>query len=242
MTKRMGLYPVLMLVGALILGAATVMGGPLPVGALVGSRNATLDGQAPLPHTTLLGGDNLQVNNDGLAMVALDQGNRMILGRGTAVSFLRQADGVTVSLARGNVSLYHSQQGSEFNVRAGDVTVSPAKGYRTLGEIAMADGLLLVTAKGGALEVEKSGTMQEVANGKTITLAMTAAGAPAPVPPRRHLKHIIIWGSPEGPSQVHITQPNLWVIGAITAGGAVGLAYLIDELTESGPSVSPVKP
>jgi hypothetical protein len=218
------------MVGVMLVAAATAVAGPTAIGSLVGSRNATLDGQAPLPHTTMLSGDDLQVN-DGLAIVALDQGNRMILGRGTEASFSREADGVTVSLARGNVSLYHSEEGSGFRVKAGDVTVAPAKGYRTLGEVAMADGLLLVTAKTGTLQVEKGGATQEVTQGKTITLATNAAGAPAPVPPKRHIKHILF---PEGTP--HITAATPLVVTAIVAAGAATTLSVI-ALTRSNTAI-----
>lgn len=193
------------------------IGGSMPVGALLGSRNATVDGQVPLPHTTLLSGDNLQVK-DGLAMVTLEQGNRMMLGRETEASFLRDADAVTVSLKQGNLSLYHPQTSRTFRVRAGDVTVVPATGYRTLGEIAMANGLLAVTAKDGALQVEKAGTTQEVAKGKTITIAARTGSAPTPVPPgNRHLKRIpkafLYIGMGAGAGLV------AWAIVASTSGG-----------------------
>lgn len=194
------------------------IGGSMPVGALMGSRNTTVDGQVPLPHTTLLSGDNLRVN-DGLAMVALEQGNRMVLGRETEASFLRDADAVTVSLTQGYLSLYHPQASSTFRVRAGDVTVAPAKGYRTLGEIAMADGYLAVTAKDGALQVEKAGTTQEVAKGKTITIAARAGSAPAPVPPgNRHFKRwpkaLLYIGMGAGAGLI------AWAIVASTSGAA----------------------
>src|SRR5579872_5763944 len=154
MFRRMGISSVLVPLGALGLAVVTAIGGSMPIGALMGGQNVTVDGQTPLPHTTLLSGDNLQVNN-GLAMVTLDQGNRMILGRETQASFLREADAVSVSLTEGNLSLYHPETSKVFRVKAGDVTVAPAKGYRTLGEIAMVDGLLSVTAKDGVLQVEK---------------------------------------------------------------------------------------
>jgi hypothetical protein len=191
MAGKTGLSWAWVLAWVMALVATVATGSPIPVGSLVWSRNATLDGQVPLPHTTLLSGDRLQVN-DGLAMVTLDRGNRMILGRGSEASFLRDADAVTVSLARGDMSLYHPQASSEFRVKIGDVTVAPAQGYRTLGEIAMVDGLLVVTAKDGALQVEKAGTTKEVRKGSTVTIATTAAQAPAATPPgNTHLKHIL---------------------------------------------------
>ena len=72
-------------------------GGHEAVGSLVGSRSTTLDGQRPLPHTVLLSGDQLQVN-DGLALVTLDRGNRMMLGGQAEASFLREAKILTVTI------------------------------------------------------------------------------------------------------------------------------------------------
>jgi hypothetical protein len=212
----------------LALTSIVAIGSPMPLGSLLGSKNATLDGQVPLPHTTLLDGDNLRVD-EGLAMVTLDQGNRMVLGRQTQASFLREADAVTVSLTQGNLSLYHPQAGRPFRIKAGDVTVFPAKGYRTLGQIAMVDGFLAVTAKDGALQVEKGGAVQDVSKGKTITIATDTARAPMPDPQGRgkpHLKRI---------------PPGLLIALGVAAGTA-GIAWAIVNATNGGQPASPVTP
>lgn len=227
MIGKKGISSLLLPVGALGLAVATALCGSMPLGALVGSKNATVDGRAPLPHTTLLSGDNLKVS-DGIAMVALDQGNRMVLGRETEASFLRDAHAVTVSLTHGSLALYHPQASTAFQIRAGDVTVAPAKGYKALGEMAMADGFLCVSAKDGTLQVEKAGTTQEVTKGKTITIA-TAAGAPAPDPAgNRHLKHIL-----------HASPGLLLALGI--AGEAGGVAWAI-VAASSGSKPTPVSP
>jgi len=214
---------------SLVLTVTMAMAGAMPVGALMGSKDATVDGQAPLPHTTLMSGDSLQVKN-GLAMLALDQGNRMILGRQTQASFLREADAVTVSLTRGNLSLYHPQTVSSFRIKAGDVTVSPAKGYKTLGQVAMADGFLAVSAKEGALQVEKSGAVQQVAQGKTITISTDAASAPVPGPQGRgkpHLKRV--------PAAV-------WIALGVAAGTGFVAWAIVNATSGGGQAVSPVNP
>lgn len=190
MFNRIVLKMGLAFVAVIGFGVAVAMAGPAPLGSLVGSRNAILDGQLPLPHTTILSGDNLKVNN-GVAMVSLNRGNRVTLGKGTDATFSQESKGVTVALARGNMALYHSRSGTALRVKIGDVTVAPAKGSRAFGELAMADGLLVVTAKDGALQVEKDGKAEDVSKGKTVTLA-TAAASHSPSAPRAilHVKHV----------------------------------------------------
>jgi len=224
MIRRVALSSVLKFIGCIGLAAATAVGSPIPIGSLVGSRNATLDGQAPLPHTTLLSGERLQVN-DGLAMVALDQGNRMILGRGTEASFSREADGVTVSLTRGTMSLYHAEAGTGFRVKVGDVTVTPARGYTTMGEIAVVDGLLVVAAKDGSLQIlDDTGTTKKLTKGETVTITTAAARAPLPVPP----------------GNLRISHKAIITMVGVVGGAAATLATI--ALTRTSASASPTEP
>jgi hypothetical protein len=162
------------------IGLMPMLAGSAAVGSIAGSRNATLSGEVLVPNTTVFSGDHLQVK-DGVAVVALDAGNRMVFGRETEASFLREAKNVTVLLSRGDVSMYHPGASESVAVKAGDVTVSPAAGNKTLGEVAMLDGKLVVTAKEGNLQVERQGRTEQVMEGKTVTLPVTAA-APAPTP------------------------------------------------------------
>ncbi len=82
------------------IGLMPMLAGSAAVGSIAGSRNATLSGEALVPNTTVFSGDTLQVK-DGVAVVALDAGNRMVFGRETEASFLREAKNVTVMLSRG---------------------------------------------------------------------------------------------------------------------------------------------
>lgn len=171
------------------LAATAAAGGPDAVGSLVGSRNATLDGEKPLPHTVILSGDKLSVR-DGLAMVTLDRGNRMVLGAKSEALFLREAKTLTVMMAHGNLSIYHPADGSGLRIKAGVVTVAPADGRKSVGEIALAGGTLLVTAKDGRLKIEKDGTTSEVGKGDTLAIATAARGAAASnLPGNLHLKY-----------------------------------------------------
>jgi hypothetical protein len=104
----------------------------------------------------------------------------MVFGRQTVASFLRDADEVTVLLSHGNLSLYHPQEGVALRVKVGDITVAPAKGFKTLGEVATVGDNIVITAKEGALRVEGNGSALEVAKGKTISLPSRAARAAAP--------------------------------------------------------------
>ncbi len=169
----------LLLVG--ILAAAPAWAGSAVIGSVAGSMNATIGGQLVLPDTTILSGDTLQVN-DGVAVVAVDNTSRMVFGRQTSASFLRDSNEVTVLMSQGNVSIYHPDEGVPLRVKVGDVSILPAKGFKTLGEVAMAGGTVVITAKEGMLQVEGNGSTQEVVKGKTITVPAKAARAPKPSP------------------------------------------------------------
>ena len=177
--KRLRGVWTLALAMGMAMAATAVAGGPGAVGSLVGSQNATLDGQSPLAHTVLLSGDKLKVA-DGLAMVTLDHGNRMALGADSEVSFLREANTLTVVMVRGSLSLYLPPDGSGLRVQAGNVTVAPVQGGKVLGEIAVADGMLMVSVNDGSLKIEKDGTTTEIAKGHTMTIATAAAASASP--------------------------------------------------------------
>ncbi|HET9179516.1 MAG TPA: hypothetical protein VFQ24_14255 [Terriglobia bacterium] len=191
------------------MGVMPALAGSAAVGSIAGSRNATLSGEALVPNTTVFSGDKLQVR-DGVAVVALDEGNSMVFGRETEASFMREAKDVTVLLNRGNVSMYHPGSSVGVEVKAGGVTVRPAAGYAARGEVAMLDGSLVVTAKEGTLQVERQGRTKQVMQGKTVTLPMTAA-APAPSPA----------APPNG--NPHITTATTLGVVAV-AGGAAAAA------------------
>ena len=190
------------------IGLMPMLAGSGAVGSVAGSRNATLSGEALVPNTTVFSGDDLQVR-DGVAVVALDAGNRMVFGRETEASFLREAKAVTVMLRRGNVSMYHPGASPGVEVKAGGMTVKPAAGYKTLGEVAMLDGALVVTAKQGMWQVESQGRTRQVAEGKTVTMPVAAAPVPAPAAP------------PGG--DAHITTATTLGVMAVGAGTAAAI-------------------
>lgn len=215
------------MVWLMALASTAAASGPAAVGSLVGSRNATLDGQGPLPHTVLLSGDKIAVNS-GLAMVTLDRGNRVILGRDSEAVFLREADTLTVGMARGHLSLYHPRDGSRLRVKAGDVMVALAGGAGTLVELSLVRGLLVVTARDGRLKVEKDGATREVEKGHTLTVAATAGRAPAPA------------GAGVSSAPPGFSSETPVVAGAASGGAGAILASI--ALTRSSRQVSPVVP
>jgi hypothetical protein len=153
--------------------------GSAVIGSVAGAKDATVGGQALVPSTTLFSGDSLQVK-EGVAVIAMGEGSRMVFGHQTQASFLREGEGVTVLLGQGNVSMYQPEAGVGMKVKAGTVTIEPAKGFKTLGEVAMLNGAVVVTAREGKLKVEGNGPAMEVAKGKTVTLKAAGAATPAP--------------------------------------------------------------
>ena len=175
MSSRLRISLMLILLG--MLASVPVFAGSAVVGSVAGTMNASIGGQALLPNTTIFSGDSLQVK-DGAAVVALDNGNRVSLGKDTVASFERSDNAVTVVLTEGGVSLFNPDSKTTLKVRAGGVTVEPAPGFKTMGEVAMMNGTILVTAKDGTLQVNENGKTVEVAKGKTIALTPKTKRAP----------------------------------------------------------------
>ncbi|MGH9359043.1 MAG: hypothetical protein ACRD1O_07710, partial [Terriglobia bacterium] len=160
-----------------IVSVAPVFAGSAAIGTVAGSLNASVSGQALLPNSTVFNGDQLQVK-DGAAVIALANGSRLTLGSETQVQFFKQADGVAVSLAKGNVSMYHPAKGSDLAVNVQSWSITPDQGYKSVGEVAMLNDAVIVTAKEGALHVQGNGRSINVAQGKTITLVPKTAAMP----------------------------------------------------------------
>jgi hypothetical protein len=185
--------------------SVSAFAGSAVVGSVAGSMNATISGQALLPNTTIFSGDSLQVK-DGAAVVAVGSGSRLVFGRETEASFLRDANEVTVLLGQGNVSLYRAAEGTGLRVKVGEVSILPAAGYKTLGEVALLGGTIVVTAKEGKLRVEGNGPAVEVVKGKTITLARPARGPQG-----------------AGSGSAGVSSSTALQIGAVAAGGTAAV-------------------
>ena len=179
MFSEKGKGRVFLLVLLVAMASVSAFGGSAVVGSVAGSMNATIGGQALLPNTTIFSGDSLTVK-DGAAVVAVGPGSRLVFGRETVASFLRETGEVTVLLGQGNVSLYRAAEGVGLRVKVGEVSILPVAGFKTLGEVALLNGVVVVTAKEGKLRVEGSGPAVEVGKGKTITvLARSPQGGAA---------------------------------------------------------------
>jgi hypothetical protein len=161
--------PVFLLLMGLV-ASLPAFAGSAVIGSVAGSMNATMGGQALLPNAVLFSGDSIQVK-DGVAVVAIGKSSRMVFGRDTMASFLKTEKEATVLLSQGNVSIYHGDDREALLVKAGEVSVSLATGFKTLGEVAMLNGAAIVTAKEGSLVVEYNGQRAAVAKGKTISIS-----------------------------------------------------------------------
>jgi len=190
----------------MVLGAwISAFGGSAVVGTVAGSMNATLGGQALLAHTTIFSGDSLAVQ-DGAAVVAVGAGSRLVFGRETAAAFLREGGEVTVLLGQGNVSLYQTGEGPGLRVKVGEVSILPAAGFKTLGEVALLQGALVVTAKEGKLRVEGRGPAVEVVKGKTLTLGREARSPQG-------------GAAGSGSGAAHISTATVLQLGSVAVGG-----------------------
>jgi hypothetical protein len=148
------------------------------VGVAVASTDSSVSGGALQPGSTILSGDDLRVRN-GSALVTMGAGSHMLFGPDTEASFERTANEVTAFVAQGTVTLYqpHSEN-IHLRLRVDDLSILPAAGFETLGEIAMNGGTLVVTTKEGLLRLEGSGSTMELPKGKWIKLIHRAARSP----------------------------------------------------------------
>lgn len=210
----------MMVLVAVFMGVVPVWGASAVIGSVAGSTNATVGGQSLVPNTTLFSGDNLRVN-DGAAVVAMGMGSRMVFGRDTAATFERAPNEVTVVLSQGVVSMYHPVDGVPMRVKVGTVAISSGTGFKTLGEVAMLNGAIIVTAKEGTLHVNGAGRTTEVAKGKTIAITQSPAGAP------------------QGAGSASHAWTQAQVLNVVTLGAAgVGLGFSIADYSKAKDALS----
>ena len=121
---------------ALIGGAVAIVpaaAGSAVIGSVAGSMNATVGGQSLLPNTTIFSGDSLQVK-DGVAVIGVGNNSRVIFGRDTVASFLRDSNEVTVLLSHGDVSMLQPHDGTPMRVKAGCLSSVQRPASRPLGK------------------------------------------------------------------------------------------------------------
>jgi len=144
------------------------------VGSLAGSANATIGGQPAINGSTIFSGDSLKVT-DGVALVALGEGSRAMFGRNSEVSFLREGESVTARLSRGTASIFQSaKEKNGMRMKFDNVTIGPAGGYKTLGEVAMLGSTVIIRTKEGMMNVSfANGGTTQVPAGKILRLTPT---------------------------------------------------------------------
>ena len=224
--------------------ALPVFAGSDVVGSLIGSTEVTVDGLPAQPGQTIFSGDRLQVSN-GSATVWMEGGSGIVLGHNTVASFVRDSNATTAKLSRGRARIYCAHDYRVLlRVRSGDVTISPARGSRTLGEVLMADQTLTVMTKEGSLRLEASGQTLDVPRGEALRLALFEPaqfplGRSEEAPFRFNLTRALPWPSVEGApiAAVHIEpRPGTTPAGATAAKPGMGICkHDPDE-------VSPFKP
>lgn len=153
------------------------------VGSVAGGMNATISGRPAIPSSVVFNGDSLKVT-DGATVIVLSDGSRLMFGSDSIASFAREGNQVTVRLDRGSISVYHANTNPSLRIQVNNVSISPASGLKTLGQVAALKGATVVTSTEGLLKVEQNGSTTEVAQGKTITIKGKTARSPLPGPPQ----------------------------------------------------------
>jgi hypothetical protein len=160
------------LLALFMLGLASIpaFGGSSVVGAVVAAKNASVGGVALMPGHTIFSGDGLRVEY-GMTLLTMGKGSRMVFGRHTVASFERESNEVTALLDRGSVSVYHAMDDLvALRLEVGNLSIMPAEGFGTLGDVAVTDEGVVIKTALGLLRVEAEGTGQafEVPKGETV--------------------------------------------------------------------------
>lgn|SRR5487761_261353 len=138
------------------------------IGTVIGSLNARIGQQTLRPNTAIFSGDILNVGN-GTAVVVLEHGGRMTLGRDTDASFRIESQAVTLVLGRGIVSLFQEGQGAALRVRAASATIQTGEA-NTAGSVTRLGNALVVTVKRGVFLVKRAGKVVRIVHGQTMVV------------------------------------------------------------------------
>jgi len=184
---------VLVLTFALV-AAVPAFAGSSVVGSVAGSINATISGQPALSGSTVFSGDSLKVT-DGAAVVTFGRGGRAVFGRNAEASFARNGESVTARLAGGSVSIFQPREernGMQF--KFDNVTIGPAGGYKTLGEVAMLGDTVVVRTKEGMMSVNfADGKTAQVPAGEVLRLVPNTQRAPQEAAGSQHFGGEVNW-------------------------------------------------
>jgi len=157
-----------------VVAAVPAFAGSSIVGSVAGSMNATISGQPALSGSTVFSGDSLNVR-DGAAVVTFGKGSRAVFGRNSEASFSREGESVTARLASGSVSMFQpGEERTGMRLKFDNVTIGPAGGYKTLGEVAMLGDTVVIRTKEGMMSVNfADGKTAQVPAGEVMRLVPT---------------------------------------------------------------------
>jgi ferric-dicitrate binding protein FerR (iron transport regulator) len=128
-------------------------GGTGVVGVAVQSQSATVHQAALVNGSTVYSGDSITAGANGRAQVSLPGGGRVDVLSNSTVLVERNADGVELTISRGNAS-FQTRPDSQVAALFPDARVRAPKGESAMGIIGMESPTsALVVAKIGTLEV-----------------------------------------------------------------------------------------
>jgi len=207
--RKARLSVVLVVLTFALVAAVPAFAGSAVVGSVAESIHATVSGQPALQGSPVFSGDVLKVTKDGVAIVTYGRGSRAVFGRDSDVSFSREGEAVTAHLSSGSVSIF--QPGEEQNgirLKFDNVTIGPAGGFKTLGEVAMLGSAVVIRTKEGVMSVHfADGKTTQVPAGKVMKLVPNPQRTPQ-----------------EAMGSQHFGAQESWVeYAALAAGGTAAI-------------------
>lgn len=138
------------------------------LGRVVSAAPATVNGQVLPNDSTLFNGDRLATGPQGWARVFLSQGEQIHLGSQSQAQARRQGDRIEVELVAGQLAL-RTRGSNNVSVRSNGLEITPRTPTNAVWEVArLGDGITVVSARQGALEVRASNRTVEVLPGQSL--------------------------------------------------------------------------
>lgn len=125
--------------------------GQLPLGKVVPSGPADLNGTRLAIGTTIYSGDTISTSDRGIASVLLPKGDQLHVGPASRVQLTKAEGTIVATLAHGAL-LARSGAGQTVSVRAGGILVNPQEKARY--EVALDERGLVVRSQSGAVTVQ----------------------------------------------------------------------------------------